>query len=470
MKPSTNPSALITHLLAAALCTGCTAASLNGPLRVCPENPRYFADNSGRAVYLTGSHHWYNLVDMGPTDPPPPHDYDAYLDWMVQYHHNFMRLWTWELTTWNTLGNAAKHRNENTFHHVTPHIWSRTGPGKALDGKPKFDLSRFNPAYFDRLRQRAVSAAEKEIYVAVMLFEGWSMQRVDGGFKAHPFHPGNNINGVDGDQDGDGKGLEVHELVNSEVTRLQEAYTRQVIDTLNDLDNVLYEISNENHPESTAWQYHMIRFIQDYEKGKPKQHPVGMTFQFKGGSNKTLFDSPADWISPNNEGGYRDNPPANNGQKVILSDTDHLWGIGGNASWVWKSFCRGLNPIFMDPYDGLVLGQPFDAHWEPVRRSMGYSRLLAQRLDLTTMTPQNQLASTGYCLARAGRKYLIYLPEGKDVTVDLSGQPGAYKVRWFEPGEGTSQHHDDIQGDQRVTLSSPFGQSDVVLVLLAAEE
>src|SRR5262245_14165752 len=43
----------------------------NGPLRVHPKNPRYFADGSGKAVYLTGAHTWANLQDIGFTDPPP---------------------------------------------------------------------------------------------------------------------------------------------------------------------------------------------------------------------------------------------------------------------------------------------------------------------------------------------------------------------------------------------------------------
>ena len=47
-----------------------------GPLRVHPQNPRYFADGSGRAVYLTGSHTWANLQDQGPKDPPKPFDYE----------------------------------------------------------------------------------------------------------------------------------------------------------------------------------------------------------------------------------------------------------------------------------------------------------------------------------------------------------------------------------------------------------
>ncbi len=198
---------------------------------------------------------------------------------------------------------------------------------------------------------RVSAARDRGIYVSIMLFEGWGLQFVKDAWLAHPYHPGNSVDGIDADLDGDGNAMEIHSMAIPAVVALQEAYVRKVIDTVNDLDNVLYEISNENHPPSTAWQVHFIRFIKDCERNKPKQHPVGMTFQFKGGQNETLFESPADWISPNPEAAngfnYRDNPPPGDGRKVILTDTDHLWGIGGDAAWVWKSFTRGLNPLFM---------------------------------------------------------------------------------------------------------------------------
>jgi len=47
-------------------------AKAAGPLRVHQANPRYFTDGSGKAVYLTGSHRWANLMDRGPSDLPPP--------------------------------------------------------------------------------------------------------------------------------------------------------------------------------------------------------------------------------------------------------------------------------------------------------------------------------------------------------------------------------------------------------------
>jgi hypothetical protein len=433
-----------------------------GPLRAHTRNPRYFSDGTGRAIYLTGSHVWNNLVDMGAGDPPPRFDFGAYLDFLERYGHNFIRLWAWEHSSWDTSANGRW--GKKTPHTVAPLPWARTGPGKALDGKPKFDVTKFDEDYFKRLRSRVVAAGERGVYVSVMLFEGWAMQHMHDAWVSHPFHPKNNVSGIDGDADGDGRGLEIHTLASPAVTARQEAYVRKVIDTVGDLDNVLYEISNENHPESTEWQYHMIDLIHRYERRQPKQHPVGMTFQYRGGSNQTLFESPADWISPNAEGGYRDDPPASDGRKVVLSDTDHLWGIGGNQAWVWKSFLRGLNPLFMDPYDGLVLAERFDPQWEPIRRSLGHTRRLAERMDLAACTPQSDLASTKYCLADPGREYLVYLPSAGKVTVNLSAAKGRLRAEWIDPGTGKSNHAGDVSGGDRRTLTAP-ARGDAVLYL-----
>src|SRR4030042_169028 len=208
----------------------------------------------------------------------------------------------------------------------------------------------------------------------------------------------------------------------------------------------------------------MIRYIREYKKGKPIQHPIGMTFQFSGGANKNLFDSPADWISPNPEGGYRDNPPANNGEKVILTDTDHLWGIGGNQAWVWKSVTRGLNPIFMDPYDGIVLGKRFDSDFEQIRRSRGYALRFVRQMDLNECRP----AATGYCLSNPGRQYLAYqTTAGGPGKLKLSSKE--YSFEWFDPGSGKTITSAKICGDEKreTTFSNPVEADAVLFVHLA---
>jgi hypothetical protein len=140
----------------------------------------------------------------------------------------------------------------------------------------------------------------------------------------------------------------------------------------------------------------------------------------------SMLASPADWISPGRVDGFGDDPPAWNEKKVSLLDTDHIWGVGGNAAWVWKSFLRGHNPIFMDPYDGSVLGQ--DRGWEPLRAAMGHTRRFAERVNLAAMQPHDELASTGYCLANPGREYLVYQPkQGQAFSVEL--QAGDLPVR-----------------------------------------
>jgi hypothetical protein len=63
-----------------------------GPLRVHPDNPRYFTDNSGRAILLTGSHTWNNLVDMAPAGSRKLFDYDKHLDWLKKHNHNLIRV------------------------------------------------------------------------------------------------------------------------------------------------------------------------------------------------------------------------------------------------------------------------------------------------------------------------------------------------------------------------------------------
>ena len=149
-----------------------------------------------------------------------------------------------------------------------------------------------------------------------------------------------------------------------------------------------------------------------------------------------MVASSADWISPGRSDGFAEDPPAWNAEKVSLLDTDHIWGVGGNPAWVWKSLLRGHNPLFMDPYDGSVLGTPSDKRWEPIRATLGYARDLAERVHLALMQPLDDLASTKYCLANPGGEYLIYQPNGGE-TFSVELKPGVYRYEWIDAGKGS---------------------------------
>ena len=452
-----------------------------GTLRVHQSNPHYFTDGSGRALFLTGSHNDPNLLDIGTTDPPPVFDFSSYLLWLQRHNHNFIRLWRW------TEAPKFKFWPADPFQYVEPHPWMRTGPGTARDGKLKFDLSQFNPVYFERLRNRAIEAGSLGMYVSIMLFEGGAALYADEFWAYHPFNRDNNINQIEADQNGDGKGLEFYTLRDTRVTALQTAYVRKVIETVNDLDNVLYEICNESHEDSTDWQYMLIRYIKEVEAGQQKQHPVGMTTQHGASllDNANLVNSPADWISPSSSTheNFASDPPAPMSGKVSILDSDHITPGGSNVdvAWVWKSFTRGHNPIFIEPIITPDSPDSKDNRWKDaaaIRQNMGYALTYANKLDLAAMMPHEELCSSRYCLVSPGQQYVVFVPLSVgeialdhsrehiagEVTVDLTPASGAVTVEWLNTTSGEIIAGKTIPGGSKRTFQSPF-KADSVLCL-----
>ncbi len=70
----------------------------------------------------------------------------------------------------------------------------------------------------------------------------------------------------------DGWGLESHSMDNSSVVSIQKRYIEKVVDTLNEFDNVIYEISNEDGDMSRSftWQNNMMSHLKTYQSSKPK--------------------------------------------------------------------------------------------------------------------------------------------------------------------------------------------------------
>lgn len=423
------------------------ARATRGPLTVHARNPRYFADADGRAVLLAGSHTWATLQECGPVDPPDTFDWDGYLDFMVEHGHNFMRLWTWENSKWGSWWDGD--------YFFYPMAWARTGPGAARDGKPKFDLEKFDDDWFARLHARVGDARDHGIYVAVMLFQGWSggnkpfdawtvdqdIRQGPNPWHGHPFKQENNVNGIDASAPG-GEGDEwVHTLRFPDVVALQESYVRRVIDTVNEYDNVMYEIGNEHDggSENTAWQYHMVNVVHNYEREhKSVAHPVLMTSQWPQPDNAVLFASPAEAVSPchwhrSGTARWQQEPPAEYLGKVIVCDTDHLWGVGGTYDWVWRTVMRGHNVLYMDPY-GYIHMEPRGPDGDSsARRAMGRALSLSRTVDLGELDPRPELTSTGFALASPGREYVVYQPDPEGFWLDLTNMPGPVQLRWLHP-------------------------------------
>lgn len=393
-------------------------------------NSRYFEDATGKPVFLTGPHAFLTLQDYSAVS----FDYAKYLQAMEDTGTNFLRMWTFD-NFYTDLIDLPKG-------NISPMPFSRTGPGIAADGQLRFNLAVFNQSYFDRLRARVMEAGKHGIYVSIMLFEGiWVNQTSSSDWTYNIHNPANNVNGLSMAR------ADVYTMNNSRWVNLMYAYVDKVVQTVGDLDNVLYEVSNESAKASVSFQDHIIDHIHQYEAGRTKQHMAGMTaLDDVGNTDATiktaLLGSHADWISlakRQNSTEVEDAPAT----KVSIYDTDHVWGWAiypstypgktNNTWFVWDSFVHGHNPIYLD--DGMSRNHPPE---QSVRNAMGYARTLANRIDLNHMVPGGAITSTGRALVKANAEYVVYQPSTSSFTVRLPA--GSFDYEWINLVNGSITH------------------------------
>jgi hypothetical protein len=450
------------------------------PLKALASNPNYFTDGTGKAILLTGSHTWNTFQDWGTDGSVQPLDFTAFVDMLVHHRHNFILLWVTELPVFRGLPTTASSPPDFT---VIPFPWQRTGPGNASDGQLKFDLNKFNQAFFDRLRARVLQLNEAGIYAGVYLFSGEWILRFRFAGDGYPFTGSNNVNGID-----DAGGMASVTMTEpNAITAVQDAYVEKMVETLNDLPNVLWIVSQEAPKESKWWNDHLIAVTRACEAGKPFQHPIGFG-AMDSTADTVLLDSDADWIAP----GARISPTITCGRgrparKVNINDSDHsYWEIWkdspqANRNYFWINFTQGNQAMFMDPYvvhyprekrnlspspvHGISPGP--DARWDQMRKTMGLIRDYADRMNLAAMTPQASLSSTGHALAGAGpawNEILVYAPSGGGFNVDLSGSHGTFDVEWMNPATGGKTTGKEVVGGAAKTFTPPF-DGDAVLYL-----
>jgi len=453
----------------------CIPSLAAGVLSVHPENPRWFADESGRAIYLGGHQIFVDLQDNSYNKEFIRNgerllDWDEYVKFLKKHNFNYLRNWV----IWST-GSGAMAPMNNAIAYPMPYE-RVTGHGKAKDGKNKFDLNRFDETFFQRIRGRCEDLQEAGVYVSVMLFEVYGFL---GGeavgdppqtlWDGNVFNRANNINGIDVDDDGDGKGIEFFYTDDKRVLRLQKEYVKKVIDTLNPLDNVFYEIANELY--APQWQYEMIEFIKRYEKTKSKQHLVLMSAggRTRSGGWKQLgrdpvVNSPADCFAAAGRwqsGRFKKkNPPVNNSGKPGIVDTDHGAAGSSDTGYVWSALTRGYHfNLYDKPFENPGAEGP---DWRRVRRSVGKALEYAGKLDLAKATPRKDLASTRFCLVKPGYQYVVYQPEDGLITV-FGLRPGTfYDYELYNAKQDKVVARGRIQASGSSTTFDSIGQGSVL--------
>ncbi|MEJ7606599.1 MAG: DUF6298 domain-containing protein [Bryobacteraceae bacterium] len=153
------------------------------PLRIHPQNSKIFLYRGKPTVLLTATEHYGSVMNR-------PFDFEAYLKDTVEKKITFTRTFLLfrELQSARNPYSTCKPESPD---YIAP--FPRTGPGKALDGEPIYDLDQWNPEFFQRLHRFLQSASDKGIIVELVLF---SNAYADNIWALNPFRAENNKQGI----------------------------------------------------------------------------------------------------------------------------------------------------------------------------------------------------------------------------------------------------------------------------------
>lgn len=266
----------------------------NQPLALHPLNPHYFIYKSKPTVLITSAEHYGAVLNTA-------FDYKEYLQTLHNEGLNYTRIFTGSyIEIPGSFGIENNTLAPAPGNFLAP--WKRTGETALYKGEKKFDLSLWNPEYFERLKNFVQLANELDIVVEVTFF---CSTYQDAYWERNPFNPKNNVNDLPADLDRKNSNT----LQNGNLTEFQKAMVKKIVTELNAFDNVFYEIQNEPwadnpqkamrtlrtldpNPEqggwfkwaetaseaSLSWQHEMAKVVIETESQLPNQHLIAQNY------------------------------------------------------------------------------------------------------------------------------------------------------------------------------------------------
>ncbi len=444
----------------------------------------------GKPILLVGDSITQGWMELGVN-----FDQRGYVDALAKRGINVLLLWSY-------IGIVNQSTDER-IGYDSPELWPwirepRTSPVQsgfaAHHDDGLFNLARFNSVYFDQLDELIHYANINSIVVVIQVHDGWTKTRFDG-------HPFNQANG--GPLTDKAQFVELFDYDHEMPASLDPGWTRQqkhqfylerfcerLIQSTADTPNVLFEIFNEGEwydpRRLRAFQKHFLDFFStrtskplmindDHLRGVPgfRNEPKAdllshHTPQWQDlPEAKVFFDH------------YSRQFDATPDKPLFFSETVPSY-TGGDAAaeagllrLLWGTTLAGASVLIQND-----TSYGFDLRSAMAARSVQRDRILdleghaarffRQNLDLTTLKPQGKLASTGICLAAIGKEYVVFAPQGKQFTVNLSAAKNVtLTVHWYNPRTGQYQNALPVMGGLESQVFIPPFNSDAILHLKA---
>jgi hypothetical protein len=414
--------------------------SYAGPISLHPENPHYFLFRGKPTVLITSAEHYGAVMNL---------DFDGakYLQTLAADGLNLTRIFSGAYV--EPLG--AFDIAENTMapkagRFICP--WLRSEQPGYANGGNKFDLTKWDPAYFTRLREFVAQAGTRGIVVEFAFF---CPMYEDKQWQLSPMNAANNINGL-----GKIGRNDVHTLdKNGGLLAVQEALVRKIVAELRDAENLCYEICNEPYfgGVTMEWQHHIADVITDAEKAFPHKHLI--TQNIANGSQKIEKPHPA--VSVFNF--HYASPPGAVALNYALGKAlgDNETGFKGTADdhyrmEAWEFILAG-GALYNNLDYSFTAGHEDGTFQYPpkqpgggnpgFRKQMKLLKDFIHGFEFVKMKPGEDLVPASLpkdarcqVLTESGRQYALYFKGAAGFAFTIELPPGNYRVQWLDVIKG----------------------------------
>jgi hypothetical protein len=418
----------------------CLTAATGAPLSLHPDNAHYFLFGDRPTVLITSGEHYGAVLNLD-------FDYATYLKALEKDGLNLTRTFTGAyvepIGAFNIASNTLAPAKDR---FICP--WARSDTPGYPNGGSKFDLTKWDEAYFKRLKDFVAQASQRGVVVEMNLFCPFYEEAQ---WKLSPQNAANNINGIGAVGRTNVYTLDQH----GGLLPVHEAMTSKIVTELQGFDNVYYEICNEAYfgGVTLEWQHHIADVIVATERGFKSKHLISQNIA----NNKATVQNPHPGVSIFNF--HYASPPdtvaMNYGLNKVIGDNET--GFKGTNETHYRmegwQFILAGGGLYNNLDYSFVAGHEDGTFVYPAKQPGGGSPTFRKQLkilkdfihgfDFIKMKPDNSIIKAGlpekakaYALGEPGRQYAIYIFGGSQANLMLELPAGSYAAEWLNPVNG----------------------------------
>ncbi len=461
-------------------------ASLSAQIRLHPENHHYFEYKKQPTVLITSGEHYGAVINLD-------FDFETYLNTLHQIGLNHTRIF---------LGDYVEEPNafcieNNTLAPAEGRFicsWQRSEVAGFSQGGNKFDLDRWDPAYFERLHKFMSAAQEKDIVVeAVLFFAGYLYQH-------SPLHHSNNINSTD-----EITAKQYMTIENGNILERQKQYCTKLVEELNRYDNLIFNVANEpwfdnqEHPgfasppplATKKWIERVSDWIVQTERSLPKKHLISVDYTNEGQiipehelntffKNISVFNHHYDRNAQSVRLNYaRTNRVMSFNETGLMPPVTPQYRIQG-----WKYIFSGgalynnLDYTFQVGHEDGSGGTAFTCEWyngctdQNMKYQLAALLKFIRTINFIKMKPDYQAVALNYGdeniypLVWEGHEYAVYFEGGSKAKIKLHVPPGTWQVKWLQPSDLKELTVETVEIQQgSLDLIGPKYTEDILLLV-----